>query len=223
MSSAASRRPPLSQIATLGVCFVIGVGTPKVTRADCDLAACGISTDVVAPIDVAHVRNSLADVGFTVGGFYLGETFANTGGIRHGATYDDVVWTYLNGDLHKAGFCSYADAYQILRASLRTNAPTREPPIALTFNSGRPINGDWSTSFWRAPDSRDPKGISLFGRVIGADGPEPRRFLCPWGHYLQRDDPAVPTTLSASASPTLASRVRLMVRCRFGSAGRAHL
>ena len=54
---------------------------------------------------VAHVRKSLADVGFTVGGFYLGETFTNTGGIRHGATYDGVLWTYLNGDLHKTRRC----------------------------------------------------------------------------------------------------------------------
>jgi porin len=343
MSSAASRRPPLSQIATLGACFVIGVGAPKVARADCDLAAYGISTDVVAPIDVAHVRKSLADVGFTVGGFYLGETFANTGGIRQGATYDGLLWTYLNGDLHKAGFwkglCFYADAYQIhgqsitaddigslvtvsnyealpstrlselwleqhmfndhlavrvgqltadtefllssggrnfldatwswpslassdlpgagpsyplatpgvrvaikpndkwglmigvyngdpvsphcignpqlcdsdglefrfdsppllmAEGSYKYNQDGRLPgtvkiggwnhfgtfpdqrfdsgglPIAFTFNSGRPINGDWAIYgiidqlIWRVPDSKDPKGISLFGRVIGA-------------------------------------------------------
>ena len=92
---------------------MVGVGAPRVARADCD----GVSTDVVANIDVADVRKSLAEVGFALGGFYLGETFANTGGIRQGATYDGVLWTYLNGDLHKAGLwkglCFYADAYQI--------------------------------------------------------------------------------------------------------------
>jgi hypothetical protein len=57
------------------LCVVIGAGVPiqsAAARADCDLASYGISTEVVAPIDVAHVRKSLADVGFTVGGFYLG-------------------------------------------------------------------------------------------------------------------------------------------------------
>ena len=77
----------------------------------------GIPSGVIAPIDVGHLRKSLADAGFAVGGFYLGETFANTGGIHEGATYDGVLWTYLIGDLHKAGpwkgLCFYTDAYQI--------------------------------------------------------------------------------------------------------------
>jgi carbohydrate-selective porin OprB len=77
----------------------------------------GIPHGVIAPIDVGHMRKSLADAGFAVGGVYLGETFANTGGIHQGATYDGVLWTYLIGDLHKAGLwkglCFYTDAYQI--------------------------------------------------------------------------------------------------------------
>ncbi len=77
----------------------------------------GIPHGVIAPIDVGHLRKSLADAGFAVGGLYLGETFANTGGIHQGATYDGVLWTYLIGDLHKAGLwkglCFYTDAYQI--------------------------------------------------------------------------------------------------------------
>ena len=76
-----------------------------------------IPDSVIAPIDVGHLRQSLADAGFAVGGFYLGETFANTGGVHEGATYDGVVWAYLIGDLHKAGLwkglCFYTDAYQI--------------------------------------------------------------------------------------------------------------
>ena len=113
MSSLGPLRARFLRTAALAACFMVGVGAPRVARADCD----GVSTDVVANIDVADVRKSLAEVGFTLGGFYLGETFANTGGIRQGATYDGVLWTYLNGDLHKAGFwkglCFYADAYQI--------------------------------------------------------------------------------------------------------------
>jgi porin len=77
---------------------------------------------VIAPIDIGHLRKSLADAGFTVGGFYLGETFGNTGGIRQRETYDGVLWTYLLGDLHKAGLwkglCFYPDAYQIHRRSI---------------------------------------------------------------------------------------------------------
>src|SRR5215471_21838281 len=77
----------------------------------------GIPSGVIAPIDVGHLRKALVDAGFTVGGLYLGETFGNTGGIQQGETYDGVLWTYLLGDLHKAGLwkglCFYADAYQI--------------------------------------------------------------------------------------------------------------
>jgi porin len=84
--------------------------------ADCSGDA-GLPSEVIAPIDVGHLRKSLADAGFTVGGFYLGETFGNTGGIHQGETYDGVLWTYLLGDLHKAGLwkglCFYADSYQV--------------------------------------------------------------------------------------------------------------
>jgi porin len=77
----------------------------------------GIPAGVIAPIDIGHLRKSLAEAGFTVGGLYLGETFANTGGIHQGQTYDGVLWTYLLGDLGKAGLwkglCFYTDAYQI--------------------------------------------------------------------------------------------------------------
>ena len=77
----------------------------------------GIPSGVIASIDVGHLRKALADAGFTIGGFYLGETFGNTGGMDQGETYDGVLWSYLLGDLHKAGLwkglCFYADAYQI--------------------------------------------------------------------------------------------------------------
>jgi porin len=47
-------------------------------------------------------------------------------------------------------------------------------PIAVTENTGRPIDDDWSIYgiidqlIWRLPGSEDPKGVSLFGRVAGA-------------------------------------------------------
>ena len=47
-------------------------------------------------------------------------------------------------------------------------------PIAVTGNPGRPIDGDWAIYgiidqlIWRLPGSEDPKGVGVFGRVIGA-------------------------------------------------------
>jgi porin len=100
----------------LAICFLLSAEPSLAADTECSSDS-GIPSGVIAPIDVGHLRNSLADAGFTVGGFYLGETFANTGGIKQGATYDGVLWTYLLGDLHKAGFwkglCFYTDAYQI--------------------------------------------------------------------------------------------------------------
>ena len=102
--------------AVLAIRFLLLAEPSLAANAECSSDS-GIPSGVIAPIDVGHLRKSLADAGFTVGGFYLGETFANTGGIHHGATYDGVLWTYLIGDLHKAGLwkglCFYTDAYQI--------------------------------------------------------------------------------------------------------------
>ena len=102
--------------AALAIGFLL-LAEPSLAADDKCRSDSGIPSGVVAPIDVGHLRKSLADAGFAVGGFYLGETFANTGGIHQGATYDGVLWTYLIGDLHKAGLwkglCFYTDAYQI--------------------------------------------------------------------------------------------------------------
>jgi carbohydrate-selective porin OprB len=102
--------------AVLAIRFLLFAETSLAADAECSSDS-GIPNGVIAPIDVEHSRKALADAGFTVGGFYLGETFANTGGIRQGETYDGVFWTYLLGDLHKAGLwkglCFYTDAYQI--------------------------------------------------------------------------------------------------------------
>jgi porin len=102
--------------AVLAICFFLFAEPSLAANAECSSDS-GIPSGVIAPIDVGHLRKSLADAGFAVGGFYLGETFANTGGIDQGATYDGVLWTYLLGDLHKVGLwkglCFYTDAYQI--------------------------------------------------------------------------------------------------------------
>ena len=112
------RAPVLNAVflPALAIGFLL-LAEPSLAADDECRSDSGIPSGVVAPIDVGHLRKSLADAGFTVGGFYLGETFANTGGIHQGATYDGVLWTYLVGDLHKAGLwkglCFYTDAYQI--------------------------------------------------------------------------------------------------------------
>ena len=104
----------VSTVLTLGLLLLPEAALAADTGCASDA---GIPDSVIAPIDVGHMRKSLADAGFAVGGFYLGETFANTGGIHQGATYDGVLWTYLIGDLHKAGLwkglCFYTDSYQI--------------------------------------------------------------------------------------------------------------
>jgi porin len=53
--------------------------------------------------------------------------------------------------------------------------------IAVTGRPGRPLNNDWGIYgiidqlIWRLPGSEDPKGIALFGRIIGA--PEDRNLI----------------------------------------------
>ena len=96
----------------------LALALPTSAHADCYVPEGGIPPDVVAAIDVGHVRKELADMGIGVGGLYVSESFGNpSGGIKQGATYDGVLWLYLNGDLKKMGLwkglCFYADSYQI--------------------------------------------------------------------------------------------------------------
>jgi porin len=91
---------------------------PAAARADCDVTENGIPDDAVATIDPGGVRHALANVGFALGGFYVGETFGNpSGGTKQGATYDGVLEFHLNGDMQKMGLwkdlCFHANAYQI--------------------------------------------------------------------------------------------------------------
>jgi porin len=110
------RAPAIFVGAAVAIRILLSGGPSVAADAECSNDS-GLPSGVVAQIDVDHLRKSLADAGFTVGGFYLGEAFANTGGVHQGSTYDGVLWTYLLGDLHKAGLwkglCLYADSYQI--------------------------------------------------------------------------------------------------------------
>jgi porin len=122
------KRTPVRKLFLLGVASAIQLSlfTRVSFAADADCGSdSGIPSGVIAPIDAGHLRKSLADAGFTVGGFYLGETFGNSGGIHPGQTYDGVLWSYLLGDLHKAGLwkglCLYADSYQIHGQSITAN------------------------------------------------------------------------------------------------------
>lgn len=77
----------------------------------------GVPSAVAAMFDPGGVRHSLAETGLVTGGSYIGEIFANSGGLREGSTYDGVLWTYLLADLGEMGLwkglCVYADGYQI--------------------------------------------------------------------------------------------------------------
>ena len=113
------KKPVILKAAFPSVVFAICLSplADPVFAADAECSSDSGIPSVVESIDVGHMRESLADAGFVVGGFYLGETFTNDGGIQQGTTYDGMLWTYLLGDLHKAGLwkglCFYADAYQI--------------------------------------------------------------------------------------------------------------
>jgi porin len=91
---------------------------PLAARADCGVIEGGIPNDIIMPLDVGHVRKSLADVGIGIGGYTVNEGFGNvSGGIHQGATYDGVLELHLYGDLKKVGLwnglCFYANGFQI--------------------------------------------------------------------------------------------------------------
>ena len=92
-------------------------GAAHAADAECGVTDSGIPDGVLTPIDVAHIRKSLADVGIGLGGSYVGEAFANTGGINQGSKYDGVLTLNLNADLKKMGLwkglCLSASAFQI--------------------------------------------------------------------------------------------------------------
>ncbi|HKA47726.1 MAG TPA: hypothetical protein VKD68_06175, partial [Methyloceanibacter sp.] len=85
--------------------------------AECGVSDSGIPDGVITPIDVAHMRKSLADIGLGISGIYTGEAFTNTGGIKQEAAYDGVLELDLNGNLKKMGLwkglCFHASSFQI--------------------------------------------------------------------------------------------------------------
>jgi len=118
------KRKPAFEGASLRAVLAIALlaalsspGTAHAADAECGVTDSGIPDDVFAPIDVAHTRKSLADVGIGLGGFYVGEAFTNTGGIKQGGKYDGVLTLYLDADLKKMGLwkglCLSASAFQI--------------------------------------------------------------------------------------------------------------
>lgn len=116
-----SRLAPASRLlgfaGALSVAVLGWVAAPATAHADCDVTATGIPDDAAFKFDPGGVRRALARGGIGVGGMYLGEAFANSGGMHQGAEYDGVLWMYLNGDMKKLGLwqglCFHADGYQI--------------------------------------------------------------------------------------------------------------
>jgi porin len=114
---------------------IAGAAAPSAAKADCDVnERSGIPDDVIAPIDIAGIRESLAQAGIGIGGMYLGETFANSGGSRQGGKYECVLWLYLNSDLTKAGLwkglCFHADGYQIHGQSITADNIVSLMPVS---------------------------------------------------------------------------------------------
>jgi hypothetical protein len=78
----------------LVIAMVVSLSLPDgaiAAEAECGVTDSGIPDGVIAPIDIAHMRNSLADVGLGIAGTYYGEAFANTGGLKRRAAYDGVL------------------------------------------------------------------------------------------------------------------------------------
>src|SRR5262245_62410649 len=76
------KRAPVKSLflgVTLAIRLLLFTQSSLAADTDCRSDS-GIPSGVIAPIDVGHLRKSLSDAGFIVGGFYLGETFGNTGG-----------------------------------------------------------------------------------------------------------------------------------------------
>jgi carbohydrate-selective porin OprB len=104
----------------LAVVMFAALSLPSAARAadaECGVTDSGIPDGVFTPIDVAHIRKSLADAGIGLGGSYVGEAFTNTGGIKQGGTYDGLLTLYLKADLKKMGLwkglCLSTSAFQI--------------------------------------------------------------------------------------------------------------
>jgi hypothetical protein len=92
---------------------------PLPARADCGVTASGIPNDVITPIDVDHVRKSLADIGIGIGGYTVNESFADPSGGIHQAPPMTVCSSSISAEdgLWK-GLCFYANGFQIRGRSI---------------------------------------------------------------------------------------------------------
>ena len=66
-------RAPVLKVILLGAVFALcfsPLAQPSLAANDECAGDSGIPSGVIAPPDVGHLRKSLADAGFTVGGFY---------------------------------------------------------------------------------------------------------------------------------------------------------
>ena len=102
------------------LCLAIAgtLASPLSARADCEVTENGIPDGVIAPIDVAGIRKSLANDGIGIGGTYIGEVLGNpSGGLSQGTHYDGLLDVYMNVDFEKMagwkGLCFHANGYQI--------------------------------------------------------------------------------------------------------------
>src|SRR5262245_367642 len=71
--------------AALACMIAVIAAVPRASHAadaECGVSDSGIPDGVIIPIDVAHMRKSLADMGLGISGIYTGEVFANTGGLK---------------------------------------------------------------------------------------------------------------------------------------------
>src|SRR5262245_33317659 len=120
--------------AALACMIAVIAAVPRASHAadaECGVSDSGIPDGVIIPIDVAHMRKSLADIGLGISGIYTGEVFANTGGLKQGAAYDGVLELDLNGNLKKMGLwkglCFHASSFQIHGNRITANTGSLMP------------------------------------------------------------------------------------------------
>lgn len=108
---------PRAFVAALVLATLSQPGIAVAANAACGVTDTGIPADVFAPIDIAHIRGSLADVGVGFSGTYYAETFGNKGGLREVSEYDGLLALNLNADMNRLGLweglCFHTSGFQI--------------------------------------------------------------------------------------------------------------
>ena len=70
----------LKALGTGLLLLVMALLNPTSAKADCEVTDTGIPDDAAFKLDPGGIRQGLAREGIGIGGMYLGETFANSGG-----------------------------------------------------------------------------------------------------------------------------------------------